>query len=173
MLPWKWSLSDFSKRCLSFQERRRFGISGGGARVLYLSLLYHITGINQAPGLNLCRISRIIGSMDERQDGGLEPPMEYIALARASELSGVSPATLSRQARMGKLRAVMKGHTLLTTRAEVTIKGGRMGRLLEPLFAMQARRLSKRSLAAFKYLVEHGTAPPVSHSRLPAPLASC
>ena len=69
--------------------------------------------------------------------------------------------------------AAAGANTLLTTRAEVTIKGGRMGRLLEPLFAIQARRLSKRSLAAFTYLVERGTAPAARHSRLPAPLASC
>ena len=64
-------------------------------------------------------------------------------------------------------------NTLLSTCAQVTTKGGAFGRLLEPLFAMRARRLSRRSLAAFTHLVEHGTAPPAGHSRLPAPLASC
>jgi hypothetical protein len=34
----------------------------------------------------------------------------------------------------------------------------------------QIRRMGRRSLAAFKYLVEHGKAPPVQHAELaPAP----
>jgi hypothetical protein len=61
--------------------------------------------------------------------------------------------------------------TLLTSEAEVNLKGGRVGRLLEPLVSRQARRMGVRSLAAFKYLVEHGEPPPVPHARLaPAPV---
>lgn len=51
----------------------------------------------------------------------LEPPMQYITLQRASEISGVSPRTLGNQARIrgdkpARLRTVKLGHTLVTTR---------------------------------------------------------
>jgi hypothetical protein len=62
--------------------------------------------------------------------------------------------------------------TLLTSDAEVVLKGGRLGSLLEPLMSRQIRRMGRRSLAAFKYLVEHGEPPPVPHANLaPAPSA--
>jgi len=60
--------------------------------------------------------------------------------------------------------------TLLTSAAEVILKGGRLGQLLEPVVGLQFRRMGPRSLAAFKYLVEHGEAPRVRHAKLaPAP----
>ncbi len=67
------------------------------------------------------------------------------------------------------LLAAMGAQTLLTTRAEVALKGGRAARLLEPVVSLQSRRMGRRALAAFKYLVETGAPPPVSHTRLPAP----
>jgi hypothetical protein len=45
---------------------------------------------------------------------------------------------------------------LLTTVAEVELKGGYFGRLLEPIMATVFRRMAPSSLAAFKYLVEKG-----------------
>jgi Polyketide cyclase / dehydrase and lipid transport len=60
--------------------------------------------------------------------------------------------------------------TLLTSEAEVSLKGGRLGRLLEPVVAIPIRRTGRRSLAAFKYLVEQGEPPRVRHAKLaPAP----
>jgi hypothetical protein len=46
----------------------------------------------------------------------LEPPMQYITLRRASDLSGVSAATLGNQARSGRLQTILLGNTLVTTR---------------------------------------------------------
>lgn len=46
--------------------------------------------------------------------------------------------------------------TLVTSSAEVVLKGGIFGRLLEPLLQALAGRLGVQSLAALKYLVEHG-----------------
>jgi carbon monoxide dehydrogenase subunit G len=46
--------------------------------------------------------------------------------------------------------------TLVTSSAEVKVKGGFFGRLLEPLMKPVFRRLGAQSLAALKYLVEHG-----------------
>jgi Polyketide cyclase / dehydrase and lipid transport len=63
--------------------------------------------------------------------------------------------------------------TLLTSQAEVTVKGGRLGRLLEPLLRLQFERMGPRTLAAFKHLVEHGEPPRIRHAKLPALPADC
>ena len=63
--------------------------------------------------------------------------------------------------------------TLLTSEAEVWLKGGALSRLVSPLLSRQIDRVAKRTLAAFKYLVEHGEAPPGKHSRLPVAAAAC
>jgi hypothetical protein len=65
------------------------------------------------------------------------------------------------------------GRTLLTSEAEVILKGGRLARLLEPLVSVQMARMGRRSLAAFKYLVEHGEPPRVAHARLLAAPVAC
>lgn len=46
--------------------------------------------------------------------------------------------------------------TLLSTQAEVELKGRWLGKALEPLFGLMIRRMASQPLAAFKYLVEHG-----------------
>jgi hypothetical protein len=46
--------------------------------------------------------------------------------------------------------------TLVTSTAEVVLEGGFLGSLLEPLVRALAARLGAQSLAALKYLVEHG-----------------
>jgi ligand-binding SRPBCC domain-containing protein len=46
--------------------------------------------------------------------------------------------------------------TLVTSSAEVVVKGGVFGRLLEPLLGLVFVRLGARSMASLKYLVEHG-----------------
>jgi carbon monoxide dehydrogenase subunit G len=48
--------------------------------------------------------------------------------------------------------------TLVTTTAEVVLKGGVFGVLLQPLVKLMAQRMGARSLASLKYLVEHGHA---------------
>ncbi|MGH2973692.1 MAG: SRPBCC family protein [Solirubrobacterales bacterium] len=59
--------------------------------------------------------------------------------------------------------AAAGAQTLLTTRADVVLRGGPAGRLLEPLVAFQSRRMGRRALAAFKYLAETGKPPPARH----------
>jgi Polyketide cyclase / dehydrase and lipid transport len=63
--------------------------------------------------------------------------------------------------------------TLLTTKAEVILKGGAFGRLLEPIAAHQFKRMGPRTLAALKYLIEHGKPPESKHSRLPKIPVAC
>jgi hypothetical protein len=55
---------------------------------------------------------------------------------------------------------------LLTSQADVVLKAGLLGRLLDPFMRLQARRMADRTLAAFKYLVEHGEPPRVRHVKL-------
>ena len=62
---------------------------------------------------------------------------------------------------------------LLTSRAEVVLRGGPLGRLLEPVVAYQLKRVGPRTLAAFKYLVEHGEPPKVRHAKLPRVATAC
>jgi Polyketide cyclase / dehydrase and lipid transport len=62
--------------------------------------------------------------------------------------------------------------TLLTSRAEVVLKGGFVGKLLEPIVAYQFNRIGPRTLAAFKYLLEHGE-PQGKHSKLPKIPVAC
>lgn len=45
--------------------------------------------------------------------------------------------------------------TLVTSSAEVVVKGGIFGHLLEPLLLFASVQLGRRSLATFKYFVEH------------------
>jgi len=63
--------------------------------------------------------------------------------------------------------------SLLTTEAEVELKGGIFGRLLEPIMAAVFRRMAPNSLAAFRYLVEHGHPHEGHHSDLPRAPATC
>jgi hypothetical protein len=63
--------------------------------------------------------------------------------------------------------------TLLNSRAEVVLKGGRLTRPLEPAMAYQLNRVGRRTLAAFKYLVEHDEPSPVKHSKLPLAASAC
>ena len=46
--------------------------------------------------------------------------------------------------------------TLVTSSAEVEVKGGVWGRLFEPLLLVASQQVGRKSLAAFKYLVENG-----------------
>ena len=63
--------------------------------------------------------------------------------------------------------------TMLVSEAEVRLKRRWFGRLLSMLVALQIRRVARRTLAAFAYLVEHGEAPAVKHARLPVPAQAC
>lgn len=63
--------------------------------------------------------------------------------------------------------------SVLTTDAEVTLRGGWLGRLAGPVVVWQSRRMGRRSLAAFKYLVEHDEPAPVAHARLPFAAVTC
>jgi hypothetical protein len=66
-----------------------------------------------------------------------------------------------------------KRQLLLTTDAEVELKGGYFGRLLEPVMAAVFRRMAPSSLAEFKYLVENGHPYQGRHSNPPAAAATC
>jgi len=65
------------------------------------------------------------------------------------------------------------GKTLLKTEFEVVLKGGFMGRLLEPLMRFLSSRMGSDALAAFKYLAENGHAFKGKHTKLPRVSVTC
>lgn len=65
------------------------------------------------------------------------------------------------------------GKTLLTTESAVELKGGILGKLLEPLMLLISKRMGANSLAAIKYLIENGRAYQKQHSKLPRVPISC
>ena len=71
------------------------------------------------------------------------------------------------------VKALNAEETLLTTRAELVLKGGRWGRCLEPLLRIAFKKMGQQSLAAFKYLVEEKKPYSGAHSMLPKPSSLC
>ena len=63
--------------------------------------------------------------------------------------------------------------TLLTTTAEVEMKGGLFGRCLEPLVHIVSAKMGRQALAAFKYLVEENIPFEGNHASLPRPSIIC
>ncbi len=63
--------------------------------------------------------------------------------------------------------------SLLTSEAELELKGGVLGRILEPLVGPLMRRMAPNALAGFKYLVEHGHPYAGKAAELPRPPAAC
>lgn len=63
--------------------------------------------------------------------------------------------------------------SLLTSEAEIVIKGGQIGKILEPLMRPIMQRMAPNALAAFKYLVENGKPYSGKSSALPRPSPTC
>ena len=63
--------------------------------------------------------------------------------------------------------------SLLTSEAELEIKGGIFGKLLEAILAPMIRRMAPSALAPFKYFVEHGHPYEGKVSELPRVPAAC
>jgi hypothetical protein len=63
--------------------------------------------------------------------------------------------------------------SLLRSEAELEIKGGGLGRMLEPILAPLMRRMAPHALAGFKYLVEHGHPYEGKAAELPWAPTSC
>lgn len=63
--------------------------------------------------------------------------------------------------------------TLLISEAELELKGGIFGRLLEPMVRLALQRMTANPLAGFKYLVEHGHPYAGKHAELPMTPTGC
>ena len=63
--------------------------------------------------------------------------------------------------------------SVLTSEAELEIKGGVLGRILEPILGPLMRRMAPHALAGFKYFVEHGHPYAGKTSELPKAAAIC
>ena len=91
-------------------------------------------------------------------------------LERLEDIQPWSEAVISAECTGKRTRGVGAERTC---RLAGGLTRGTLGRLLAPLVLRQIRRVAPRTVAAFKYLVEHGEAPPGKHSRLPVPAAVC
>jgi len=65
------------------------------------------------------------------------------------------------------------GITKVVSESVVILRGGALGRVLEPLMSIMSKRMCLASLASFKYLVENGGAYEGKHSELPTDAVSC
>lgn len=63
--------------------------------------------------------------------------------------------------------------SLLISEAELEIKGGVFGKILELILGPLLRRMAPNALAGFKYFVEHGHPYPGKAAELPGAPASC
>lgn len=63
--------------------------------------------------------------------------------------------------------------TLVISEAEIVVKGGFFGRLLEPVLRPMMKGLGPRTLASLKYYVERGTPYRGNHKELPLPPIFC
>jgi hypothetical protein len=63
--------------------------------------------------------------------------------------------------------------SLLTSEAELEIKGGIFGRILEPILGPLMRRMAPNALAGFKYFAEHGHPYDGKAADLPRAPATC
>ena len=92
---------------------------------------------------------------------------------RSFAYEGTGLPLVKRARNVWSVRPENERQSLLTTDAEVELKGGTFGKLLEPFMAGVFRRMAPSSLAAFKYLVENGHPYEGRHSDLPAAAATC
>ena len=67
----------------------------------------------------------------------------------------------------------LNGKTLVTSESEIIMRGGILGRILEPLMLLMSKKMCFDSLAAFKYLVENNKPYNGKHSKLPINAISC
>ncbi|MFY0677547.1 MAG: SRPBCC family protein [Neptuniibacter sp.] len=67
----------------------------------------------------------------------------------------------------------INGKTLITTESEIILKGGFLGRLIEPIVLHFSNKMAANALAAFKYLVENGEPYEGKHSKLPRAPTLC
>ncbi|MEZ4658685.1 MAG: SRPBCC family protein [Caldilineaceae bacterium] len=63
--------------------------------------------------------------------------------------------------------------TLVISQAELRLRWGLLGRMLEPFAQFWLRRVAPNTLAAFKYLVETGEPYPGRHGDLPRAAVAC
>jgi hypothetical protein len=89
------------------------------------------------------------------------------------EYQGFGLPMVQRAGNRWSVRPEGPDQTLLVTEAEVELKGGFLGRLLEPLMAPLMRRMGKRSLASLKFLIENGRPFDGDHSTLPLAPITC
>lgn len=92
---------------------------------------------------------------------------------RSFQYEGHGLPLVKRASNLWSVQPAGERQSLLTTEAEIELKGGRLGQLLEPIMVVWIRRVAPNSLAAFKYLVENGHPYAGKHAELPRVPATC
>lgn len=75
---------------------------------------------------------------------------------RAFTYEGFGIPFVKRAINHWSVHAEGEGRTLMKSQAEIELKGGLFGRLLEPALIARMQKMGAQSLAAFKFLVEKG-----------------
>jgi len=120
----------------------------------------------KAKGMDAARICRLRGGIEIRERWtAWDEGKSYTYIATGVPLAKI--------ARNSWTLTPYEDKTLITSEAEIEIKGGIFGKLLEPLMLIMSRKMASDSLAAFKYLVENGEPYTVKHSKLPRASVSC
>jgi hypothetical protein len=92
---------------------------------------------------------------------------------RSFAYEGTGLPLVKRARNVWSVRPENERQSLLIADAEVELKGGYFGKLLEPVMAAVFRRMAPSSLTAFKYLVENGHPYEGRLSDLPAAAGTC
>lgn len=92
---------------------------------------------------------------------------------RAFKYEGFGIPLVKRASNYWSVHPEGERQTLLVSEAEIELKGGLLGRLLEPTMVARIRRMGAQSLAAFKFLVENGYPYEGRHAELPLTPTTC
>jgi len=92
---------------------------------------------------------------------------------RAFKYEGFGIPLVKRASNYWSVHPEGEQQALLVSEAEIELKGGLLGRLLEPAMIARTRRMGMQSLAAFKFLVENGRPYKGDHSELPMAPRTC
>lgn len=92
---------------------------------------------------------------------------------RSFRYEGFGIPLVKRASNYWSVQAEGERRALLVSEAEIELKGGLLGRLLEPAMRASMRKMGVQSLAAFKFLVENGRPYEGPYSRIPPAPTGC
>jgi len=107
--------------------------------------------------------------------GGISITEEWTAWdeGKSFEYIAVGMPLIERATNRWELHREKGDKTLLISHAEIILKGGVFGKLLEPVMRPVMKAMGPRTLASLKHLVEHGTPFQGKHSKLALAPVTC